>query len=88
MLVPLRWREDRGEIMNAEKLIAEAQSLPLEERVAVVDTLLRSLNPPDSDIDARWVEVAQQRWEELRSGQVKAIPGEEVFARIWGRLSR
>jgi len=74
--------------MSTEDLIAEAQSLPLEERVAMVDTLLRSLNPPNSDIDARWAEVARQRWDELRSGEVEAVPGEEVFARILGRLSR
>ncbi len=79
---------NRGVRMSTEDLIAEAQSLPLEERVAVVDTLLRSLNSPNSDIDARWAEVARKRWDELRSGEVEAVPGEEVFARIWGRLSR
>jgi hypothetical protein len=48
----------------------------------VVDSLLRTLNPPNPEIDRKWAAVAKRRLEELRSGQVKPIPGEEVFAKI------
>ncbi|MDQ1352002.1 MAG: hypothetical protein QG657_2308 [Acidobacteriota bacterium] len=72
--------------MTTKELIAEAISLPVEERSIVADSILRSLNAPESDIDRKWVAVAQRRLAELRSGQVKAIPGEQVFSRIWKRF--
>lgn len=68
-------------------IIHEAESLPVEERTLVVDSLLRSLNSPSSEIDKKWVAVAKMRLQELRSGQVKPVSGEEVFARIRQRFS-
>jgi hypothetical protein len=65
--------------MNTQKLIAGAVSLPVEERVLVVDSLLRSLNQPESEIDKKWATVAQKRLLELRSGSVAAVSGEDVF---------
>ena len=72
--------------MTTKELIEEVASLPVEERAIVADSILRSLNPPESDIDHKWVQVAQRRLEELRSGQIKPIPGEQVFARVWKRF--
>ncbi len=74
--------------MKTKDLIAEAVSLPVEERAMVVDSLLRSLNPPEAEMDKRWAAVAKRRLEQLRSGEVKAVPGEEVFQRIWNRFSK
>jgi len=72
--------------LTTKELIAEAVSLPVEERAMVADSILRSLNAPESDIDRKWVAVAQRRLAELRSGQVKPIPGKQVFARVWKRF--
>jgi len=57
-----------------KELIEEAESLPVEERILVIDSLLRTLNPPTAEIDADWARVARRRLKEIRSGQVKAIP--------------
>ena len=73
--------------MKTKDLIAEAMDLPVEERVMVVDSILKSLNPPESDIDERWAAVARQRLKELRSGEVEAIPGDDVFQKMWKRFS-
>jgi putative addiction module component (TIGR02574 family) len=73
--------------MKTKDLIAEAISLPVEERAMVVDSILKSLNPTESDIDQKWVAVAKRRLQELRSGEVEAIPGDDVFKRIWKRYS-
>lgn len=72
--------------MKAEELIAQASSLPVEERVLIADSILRTLNPPESDIDQKWAQVAERRLAELQTGQVHAVPGAEVFARIWERF--
>jgi len=71
---------------GAKEIIQQAESLPVEERAMVVDSLLRSLNPPDSEIDSKWMKVARRRLEEIRSGKVKAVPGEEVFAKVRERF--
>ena len=72
--------------MKIKDLIDEAESLPVEERAMVVDSLLRSLNPPESEIDKKWAAVARRRLEEIRSGSVETIPGEQVFEKIWKRF--
>lgn len=72
---------------NTAEIIHEAESLPVEERTLVVDSLLRSLNPPDPEIDRKWAAVAKRRLEELRSGRVTPIPGEEVLAKIRQRFA-
>lgn len=72
--------------MNTKAIIEEATSLPVEERAVVIDSLLRSLNTPNEDVDREWASVAQRRLEELRSGKQKPLPGDEVFGRIWKRF--
>ncbi|VAW41474.1 hypothetical protein MNBD_GAMMA01-1714 [hydrothermal vent metagenome] len=74
--------------MNTKELINEAASLPVEERALVVDSLLRSLNQPESEIDKKWIVVAKRRLAEMRSGTVAAIPGEQVFEKIWNRFNK
>lgn len=69
------------------EIIHAAEALPVEERALVVESLLRSLNPPDPEIDRKWAGVAKRRLHELRSGRVKPVPGEEVFARIRKRFA-
>jgi hypothetical protein len=38
-------------------------------------------------IDKKWAQVAKKRLSELRSGSVKAVPGVEVFNKIWKKFS-
>ena len=74
--------------MNTKQLIDEAVLLPVEERALVVDSLLRSLNQPDSELDRVWAKEAQRRLFELRSGGAHPIPGEKVFSRVWERFEK
>ena len=73
---------------TTQEIIQEAQSLPVEERALIVDSLLRSLNPPDPAIDREWAAVAKRRLAELRAGRSKPVPGEQVFAAIRERFTR
>lgn len=73
---------------GTKELIEEAESLPVEERARVVDSLLRSLNPPSPEIDAEWAEAARRRLTEVRAGHVKPIAGDEVFTKIQSRFGK
>ena len=74
--------------MDTKEIIKVAVALPVEEQALVVDSLLRSLNRPESETDKEWVTVAKRRLAELRSGSVKAIPGQEVFEKIWQKFEK
>jgi len=73
--------------MKTEDLLREIESLPVEERARVADLVLKSLNPPESEIDKKWAEVGKRRLDEIQSGTVKSISGKEVFEEIWKRFS-
>nr|VFJ67526.1 MAG: putative addiction module component, TIGR02574 family [Candidatus Kentron sp. DK] len=93
ILVPTRLNGNRETekrrtyMINASELISVAESLPLEMKTELIDRLINSLNPSREEIDALWAQEAERRVEELESGKVEAIPGEEVFREIWNRLS-
>lgn len=73
---------------SARDIIREAESLPVEDRAIVVDSILRTLNRPDPSIDRQWLTAARRRVEELRSGGVKAVPGNDVFAKARERFEK
>lgn len=75
-------------VLNTRQLIEQIESLPVEGRVAIVDSLLRSLNQPDPAIDATWAKEAQRRLDDLRSGRVKGVPADEVFAKARERFNK
>jgi len=75
-------------MLGAKEIIQEANCLPVEDRALVIDSLLRSLNSSDTSVEDKWLVVAKRRLAELRSGRVKPVPGEQVFARIRDALAR
>jgi putative addiction module component (TIGR02574 family) len=74
--------------MNCKQLIDQAISLPVEERALMVDSLLRSLNPSESEIDKKWLTIAERRLADMRAGKVQAVQGQEVFEKIWNRFEK
>lgn len=72
-------------MIKPQELFDEAVSLPVEIRTQLVDNLLRSLHPVRKEIDELWAAEAEKRVEEIKSGKVKTIPGDEVFKKIFGR---
>ncbi len=54
--------------------------LPLKERAYLTERLLDSLE--ESELEQRWIAEANHRRDEVRRGEVKPIPAEEVYRRI------
>ena len=73
--------------MKTDDLILEIQSLPVEERARVADCILRSLNQTMSEVDQKWADLAAKRLQDIQTGVVKPVAGEDVFAEIWHRLN-
>ncbi len=75
-------------MLKAGDLIKEAISLPVELRARLVDELLKSLNPSQAEIDELWAVEAERRVSEIESGEVKPVPGEQVFKELRQRHGR
>ena len=70
-------------IASNEKVLSEAMSLPPDARALLADKLLHSLDSPGrEEIDRLWAEEAERRVRQIESGEVKPIPGDEVFKKI------
>ena len=69
-------------------LLEMAEALPIDEKALLVDRLLDSMYPHQEEIDELWRIEAERRVEEVRSGKVKTIPGEEVFEEIEKRFGK
>jgi putative addiction module component (TIGR02574 family) len=75
-------------MISTEELISEATSLPVDIRVQLVEKLLQSLNPTEKETDELWAAEAERRVQEIETGTVKTVPGDEVFKKIRDRLAK
>jgi hypothetical protein len=73
--------------MNTKEILAEMLLLPIEQRAMLADTLLKSLNSLDAKIDNEWLNLAKARYEEINSGGINTVNGENVFNEIWKKFS-
>jgi putative addiction module component (TIGR02574 family) len=60
--------------------------LPKEERAALLELLLASLEPK-SAAQRAWAQLASRRREDVRAGRVRMVPGDEALARIRAKLA-
>jgi hypothetical protein len=70
----------------AHDLAAEVLDLPAEERARILELLIASFEPKTASQKA-WMELALSRREEVRSGKVAMIPGDEALARVRARIA-
>jgi putative addiction module component (TIGR02574 family) len=69
--------------------IEEALSLPADVRLSLIEKLITSLNlPTDEEINRLWAEEAERRVSQIEAGEVKLVPGEEVFSKIRAKYER
>ncbi len=72
-----------------DRVIEEALSLPADVRLSLVEKLLTSLNLPiDAEIDRLWAEEAERRVSQIETGEVKMVPGKEVFSKIRAKYEK
>ncbi len=73
-------------LVDTAELVSVAETLPIDIKIQLIDTLLNSLNPSKKNIDSLWAEEAEKRLKAVQSGKVILEEGEQVFAEIWQRL--
>lgn len=74
---------------SAAKVVSEALSLPAKSRARLAERLLESLDDPkQKEIDRLWAEEVEDRIDAYERGELKAIPGKEIFRRLKPRKKR
>lgn len=74
---------------TVKQIAHQAMQLTPAQRAELADLLVESLEstPPD-EIQKLWVDEANERLAEVRSGKVETIPGEDVLAEARRLLKR
>jgi len=68
-------------MMHVDKKIAgNALSLPVTQRVELVELLLASLDNPDKNIDELWAVESENRIDAYEAGKIKTISLEKVLS--------
>ena len=63
--------------ITIDELAAQAMTLPSESRTQLIEKLIESLDR--EAIEKIWISDAKKRRDEVRSGKVKPISGEEAL---------
>jgi putative addiction module component (TIGR02574 family) len=72
---------------QVSQLLEKALALSTQDRGVLIDRLVESLDegPAEEGVEGAWDAEIAKRVEDVRSGRVKLIPGEQVLRRLEGR---
>ena len=70
------------------EILEKAMEPSIQERGVLIDRLTETLDdgPPDEGVEEVWSEEIKRRVDEIRSGKVKLVPGEEMDQWFFRRL--
>jgi putative addiction module component (TIGR02574 family) len=68
-------------------LLKRALALPVDERTALANTLLDSLEESDRSVQAAWDEEVARRMQDLQAGRSVTVPGEELHQELLAMLN-
>jgi hypothetical protein len=71
---------------TVEDLAAQALRMPPEDRAKLVERLIASFEPR-SPAEAEWLKLAASRRDDVRSGRLAMVPGNEALARVRARIA-
>lgn len=67
---------------SARSVLNQALKLPANDRAALVENLIASLDKPDPALDAQWLREAEDRLTAYRCGELTAVDAKQVFAEL------
>jgi putative addiction module component (TIGR02574 family) len=73
---------------RVSEVLEKALTPSVQERGLLIDRLVESLDegPAEEGVEEAWAKEIKHRVDEIRSGKVEMIPGEEVRRRLAARL--
>jgi putative addiction module component (TIGR02574 family) len=67
--------------LTLDSFLAEAMNFTPDSRLELAERLVASV-PEDAEIEAAQIEEVTRRMEDVRSGKMKLIPGEEALRQV------
>jgi putative addiction module component (TIGR02574 family) len=69
---------------QVSELLEKALCLSTQERGLLIDRLIETLDnePAEEGVEEAWAKEIKRRVDDIRSGRVKTIPGEQVLRRL------
>ena len=71
---------------HVQELAAEVLGLAAQDRAKILELLLGSFDPQPTSQTA-WINLASQRREQVRNGQVSMVSGAEALSRIRAKIA-
>jgi putative addiction module component (TIGR02574 family) len=68
--------------MTLDQIVEETRHWPPEKVGELLERLSEDLHTSNPEVEAAWQTEIARRIEEIQSGKVQGIPGEEVSARV------
>ncbi len=66
--------------MSNKEIIESALKLSPQEKLLIVDSILRSLDEPDKEIEDIWLQESERRLKLFREGKLKGIQFEQLIS--------
>ena len=73
---------------TTEEILNQLLSLPVDTRAQLAQKLLESLEPQNERNREIWAAEIESRLDAYERGDLQAVPGEEVFARLREKFPR
>jgi putative addiction module component (TIGR02574 family) len=75
---------------QVSEVLEKALTLTTQERGMIIDRLIESLDegPAEEGVEAAWADEIRSRVDDIRSGRVEMIPGEQVLRDLAKRRQR
>lgn len=67
---------------ETSELLKRALALPVDQRAALANTLLESLDPGDASLQEAWDEEVARRIDALQAGRAVTVPWEELHREL------
>jgi putative addiction module component (TIGR02574 family) len=67
---------------DVSDLLKRALALPIDERAALANSLLDSLEPQDESVQEAWDKEVERRMSDLKAGRAITIPWEELHRQL------
>jgi len=71
---------------EVSELLKRALELPVDERAALANTLLDSLETVDHSVEAAWDEEVARRLADLKAGKAVTVPWEQLHRELLGMV--
>jgi putative addiction module component (TIGR02574 family) len=69
---------------QVSEVLEKALTLSTQDRGLLIDRLIESLDdgPAEEGVEEAWAEEIKRRVDDIRSGKIKMIPGEQVLRKL------